>query len=479
MSLSSHKTYAYSVAVANAAYAVSGVLINTGILLVSISILVALMYSTATAGLFSLSAANAATVCVAVALLSACVVFCSARDLVKSCKQLKQAREEGLPTVQPLQPVLAPATSCSEAVANTRRHKQMDVIAEVANSFAALAMLATFTALAIAVIVAIESIFISSAIFLYGAFALNISAFNSAKVAVVAAAAAVVAAVLTALFAAIATRAAKRCTVAAVSPVEKTATNQALMQIKNANLATKISGISAIVATTTAAVAALIVPFSAKASNELAIVWGVTTASRTAAATAHTTGIMSTAVGTVAYLPHALIALSVACSLCLLIHIAVDIYLARIPYSQRNEQHTPHRVADQTRNTFSKSNSLQPKGTLTSMRGCLTRGHSDSERDNPAYRGIASRPLTPPAAADPKHRTLTAAVSVVMICGSAFLLQNYTIMSAALPPAAALLLYCIIAWVRKSTCSGAQALDSNICNPTLHSIGGTWHCVVD
>ena len=460
MSLSSQRVYAHSIAVANTARAVSGVLMSVGILLASFSILVAFMYSATTAGLFSLSVASAITVCAAVALLLVCTLSCSVKDLVKSCKQVKQAREEAAQT-QPLQPVLTPVPHF-EAVANTRRQKHMDTIAEVANGFAALAMLAAFAALAIAVVVAIASIYSSSVVLLYGAFDYSTSAFNAAKIAVVAAAATVIASMLTALFAAIATRAAKRGTIAATSPAESIAANKALTQVKNASLATKISNITAIVATATVAVAALIVPFSAKASNELAVAWGITTASRTAAATAHTTRIMG-AVGATAHLPHALIALSVACSLCLLIHIAADIYLARTP-SSHGEQRISQRVADQARGTFSKSNPLQPRGAPTGH-GFLIRSHSNSWYNNPAYRSMTSRSLTQPAAADPKHITLVAAISVAMICSAAFLMQSYTIMSAA-SPAAALLLYGIIAWARKSTCSGQEEVPSNTC-PTI------------
>ncbi|WP_225349110.1 hypothetical protein [Anaplasma marginale] len=389
--------HAHHIAVANTAHAVSGVLISMGILLASLSILAVflavLMYFSAAARIFSLSATNAATVCAAVALLSACIVFCSVRDLVKSCKQVKQAGKEESPAVQPLQPILTSVTPHSEAAANTRRQQRIrgskhgDVIAEIANSVASLAMIATFTALATVVVVAIARIFNSSVVI--GAYVYGTDAFGTAKVAIVAAAAAVISAVVTALFAAIAARAANRSTMPAIPPEDKTATDKAVTQVKHANLAIKISGITAIAATSTAAVAALIVPFAAKASEAFAISWGMTTAARTAAATTHTTGIVGS-VSTAAYLPHALIALSVACSLCLLIHIAVDIYLARIPSSQpRGKQRISHQVADRARSTFSKGNSLQPKSAPASPHDDPTRGHSDFKHNNPAGRSMA------------------------------------------------------------------------------------------
>ncbi|WP_225318144.1 hypothetical protein [Anaplasma marginale] len=443
-----------------------------GILLASLSILAVflavLMYFSAAARIFSLSATNAATVCAAVALLSACIVFCSVRDLVKSCKQVKQAGKEESPAVQPLQPILTSVTPHSEAAANTRRQQRIrgskhgDVIAEIANSVASLAMIATFTALATVVVVAIARIFNSSVVI--GAYVYGTDAFGTAKVAIVAAAAAVISAVVTALFAAIAARAANRSTMPAIPPEDKTATDKAATQVKHANLAIKISGITAIAATSTAAVAALIVPFAAKASEAFAISWGMTTAARTAAATTHTTGIVGS-VSTAAYLPHALIALSVACSLCLLIHIAVDIYLARIPPSQpRGKQRISHQVADRARSTFSKGNSLQPKSAPASPHDDPTRGHSDFKHNNPAGR---SMPCTSPTAADPKHTTLVAAISVVMICSAAFLMRNYAMLGA-VSPAAALLLYGVIAWVRKMSCHEVQeeVLSSKIDSPT-------------
>nr|AJF19773.1 hypothetical protein AM1041 [Anaplasma marginale] len=464
--------HAHHIAVANTAHAVSGVLISMGILLASLSILAVflavLMYFSAAARIFSLSATNAATVCAAVALLSACIVFCSVRDLVKSCKQVKQAGKEESPAVQPLQPILTSVTPHSEAAANTRRQQRIrgskhgDVIAEIANSVASLAMIATFTALATVVVVAIARIFNSSVVI--GAYVYGTDAFGTAKVAIVAAAAAVISAVVTALFAAIAARAANRSTMPAIPPEDKTATDKAVTQVKHANLAIKISGITAIAATSTAAVAALIVPFAAKASEAFAISWGMTTAARTAAATTHTTGIIGT-VSTAAYLPHALIALSVACSLCLLIHIAVDIYLARIPSSQpRGKQRISHQVADRARSTFSKGNSLQPKSAPASPHDDPTRGHSDFKHNNPAGR---SMPCTSPTAADPKHTTLVAAISVVMICSAAFLMRNYAMLGA-VSPAAALLLYGVIAWVRKMSCHEVQeeVLSSKIDSPT-------------
>lgn len=468
--------HAHHIAVANTAHAVSGVLISMGILLASLSILAVflavLMYFSAAARIFSLSATNAATVCAAVALLSACIVFCSVRDLVKSCKQVKQAGKEESPAVQPLQPILTSVTPHSEAAANTRRQQRIrgskhgDVIAEIANSVASLAMIATFTALATVVVVAIARIFNSSVAFI-GAYVYSTDAFGTAKVAIVAAAAAVISAVVTALFAAIAARAANRSTMPAIPPEDKTATDKAVTQVKHANLAIKISGITAIAATSTAAVAALIVPFAAKASEAFAISWGMTTAARTAAATTHTTGIIGT-VSTAAYLPHALIALSVACSLCLLIHIAVDIYLARIPSSQpRGKQRISHQVADRARSTFSKGNSLQPKSAPASPHDDPTRGHSDFKHNNPADRNMTSRPCTPPTAADPKHTTLVAAISAVMICSAAFLMRNYAMLGAVAPPAA-LLLYGVIAWVRKMSCNEVQeeVLSSKIDSPT-------------
>nr|AJF19772.1 hypothetical protein AM1041 [Anaplasma marginale] len=467
--------HAHHIAVANTAHAVSGVLISMGILLASLSILAVflavLMYFSAAARIFSLSATNAATVCAAVALLSACIVFCSVRDLVKSCKQVKQAGKEESPAVQPLQPILTSVTPHSEAAANTRRQQRIrgskhgDVIAEIANSVASLAMIATFTALATVVVVAIARIFNSSVVI--GAYVYGTDAFGTAKVAIVAAAAAVISAVVTALFAAIAARAANRSTMPAIPPEDKTATDKAVTQVKHANLAIKISGITAIAATSTAAVAALIVPFAAKASEAFAISWGMTTAARTAAATTHTTGIIGT-VSTAAYLPHALIALSVACSLCLLIHIAVDIYLARIPSSQpRGKQRISHQVADRARSTFSKGNSLQPKSAPASPHDDPTRGHSDFKHNNPAGRNITSMPCTSPTAADPKHTTLVAAISVVMICSAAFLMRNYAMLGA-VSPAAALLLYGVIAWVRKMSCHEVQeeVLSSKIDSPT-------------
>ncbi|WP_223822708.1 hypothetical protein, partial [Anaplasma marginale] len=48
------------------------------------------------------------------------ITGCSIRDLVESCRQVKQVKEEGLATVQSLQPVLTPVTPIAERTGNGR-----------------------------------------------------------------------------------------------------------------------------------------------------------------------------------------------------------------------------------------------------------------------------------------------------------------------------------------------------------------------
>ncbi|KAB0451689.1 hypothetical protein FY207_03410 [Anaplasma marginale] len=54
------------------------------------------------------------------AVLFSVITGCSIRDLVESCRQVKQVKEEGLATVQSLQPVLTPVTPIAERTGNGR-----------------------------------------------------------------------------------------------------------------------------------------------------------------------------------------------------------------------------------------------------------------------------------------------------------------------------------------------------------------------
>ncbi|KAB0453009.1 hypothetical protein FY192_02015, partial [Anaplasma marginale] len=104
------KTRAHRIAAANTAHAVSGVLINMGMLMMvcTVAALCTIMLCTVAACCPPIIAAVA--VAGVAAVLFSVITGCSIRDLVESCRQVKQVKEEGLATVQSLQPVLTPVT---------------------------------------------------------------------------------------------------------------------------------------------------------------------------------------------------------------------------------------------------------------------------------------------------------------------------------------------------------------------------------
>ena len=85
---------------------VSGVLLNIGKLLCTVAALCAVVLATNPVVIAAVAGAISAVA--AVAYLA--VTGVSIRDLYKSCKQVIQVKEEGLVTVQSLQPVLTPIT---------------------------------------------------------------------------------------------------------------------------------------------------------------------------------------------------------------------------------------------------------------------------------------------------------------------------------------------------------------------------------
>ena len=93
---------AHRIAVANRAHAISGVLLNIGKLLCTVAVICAIFTTLANPVAGGLAAAAA------VAYLA--VTGVSIRDLYRSCEQVIQVKEEGLVTVQSLQPVLTPIT---------------------------------------------------------------------------------------------------------------------------------------------------------------------------------------------------------------------------------------------------------------------------------------------------------------------------------------------------------------------------------
>ncbi|KAA8474807.1 hypothetical protein F0Q53_01825, partial [Anaplasma marginale] len=104
------KTRAHRIAAANTAHAVSGVLLNMGMLLMVCSVIAALCVVSLASPVSIAAVTLAGVVAVAVAgvaaVLFSVITGCSIRDLVESCRQVKQVKEEGLATVQSLQPVL-------------------------------------------------------------------------------------------------------------------------------------------------------------------------------------------------------------------------------------------------------------------------------------------------------------------------------------------------------------------------------------
>ncbi|MFV9893365.1 MAG: hypothetical protein AB8U48_02455, partial [Anaplasma ovis] len=109
------KALAHRIAVANRAHAISGVLLNIGKLLCTVAVICAVVLANP-AGMAAGGAAVAVAisavvaVCVAAAVAYLAVTGVSIRDLYRSCKQVIQVKEEGLVTVQSLQPVLTPIT---------------------------------------------------------------------------------------------------------------------------------------------------------------------------------------------------------------------------------------------------------------------------------------------------------------------------------------------------------------------------------
>ena len=101
------KALAHRIAVANRAHAISGVLLNIGKLLCTVAALCAIFTTLANPVVIAVAGAISAAAA-AVAYLA--VTGVSIRDLYKSCKQVIQVKEEGLVTVQSLQPVLTPIT---------------------------------------------------------------------------------------------------------------------------------------------------------------------------------------------------------------------------------------------------------------------------------------------------------------------------------------------------------------------------------
>ncbi|RCL19999.1 hypothetical protein DOS86_01915 [Anaplasma marginale] len=114
------KTRAHRIAAANTAHAVSGVLINMGMLMMvcTVAALCTIMLCTVAACCPPIIAAVA--VAGVAAVLFSVITGCSIRDLVESCRQVKQVKEEGLATVQSLQPVLTHVTPIAERTGNGR-----------------------------------------------------------------------------------------------------------------------------------------------------------------------------------------------------------------------------------------------------------------------------------------------------------------------------------------------------------------------
>ncbi|PLC07868.1 UNVERIFIED_ORG: hypothetical protein C0V67_04195, partial [Anaplasma ovis] len=103
------KTRAHRIAAANTAHAVSGVLINMGMLMMVCTVLAMLCAAIILCGVCCTAACcppiiAAVAVAGVAAVLFSVITGCSIRDLVESCRQVKQVKEEGLATVQSLQP---------------------------------------------------------------------------------------------------------------------------------------------------------------------------------------------------------------------------------------------------------------------------------------------------------------------------------------------------------------------------------------
>ncbi|WP_037348630.1 hypothetical protein, partial [Anaplasma marginale] len=113
------KTRAHRIAAANTAHAVSGVLINMGMLMMvcTVAALCTIMLCTVACCPPIIAAVAVAGVA---AILCSVITGCSIRDLVESCRQVKQVKEEGLATVQSLQPVLTHVTPIAERTGNGR-----------------------------------------------------------------------------------------------------------------------------------------------------------------------------------------------------------------------------------------------------------------------------------------------------------------------------------------------------------------------
>ncbi|TZF78867.1 hypothetical protein [Anaplasma marginale] len=121
------KTRAHRIAAANTAHAVSGVLINMGMLMMvcTVAALCTIMLCTAACcppiiAAVALAGVVAVAVAGVAAVLFSVITGCSIRDLVESCRQVKQVKEEGLATVQSLQPVLTHVTPIAERTGNGR-----------------------------------------------------------------------------------------------------------------------------------------------------------------------------------------------------------------------------------------------------------------------------------------------------------------------------------------------------------------------
>ncbi|AAV86711.1 hypothetical protein AM773 [Anaplasma marginale str. St. Maries] len=118
------KTRAHRIAAANTAHAVSGVLINMGMLMMVCTVLAMLCTAMILCGVCCTVASPYIIAAVAVAgvaaILCSVITGCSIRDLVESCRQVKQVKEEGLATVQSLQPVLTHVTPIAERTGNGR-----------------------------------------------------------------------------------------------------------------------------------------------------------------------------------------------------------------------------------------------------------------------------------------------------------------------------------------------------------------------
>ncbi|RCL19909.1 hypothetical protein DOS86_02115, partial [Anaplasma marginale] len=116
------KTRAHRIAAANTAHAVSGVLINMGMLMMvcTVAALCTIMLCGVCCTVASPYIIAAVAVAGVAAVLFSVITGCSIRDLVESCRQVKQVKEEGLATVQSLQPVLTPVTPIAERTGNGR-----------------------------------------------------------------------------------------------------------------------------------------------------------------------------------------------------------------------------------------------------------------------------------------------------------------------------------------------------------------------